>query len=116
MKIAIASNQGQVSQHFGHCESFVIYNVENDKIISRNDVANPGHRPGVLPIFLSDLGVNVIVSGGMGEGAIQIFDAHKIAVVTGATGTVDSVIQKWISKELKSTGSVCNEHMNHGNC
>jgi len=66
MKIAIASNKGTACQHFGHCELFTIYDVEEKQIFEKKEVANPGHRPGFLPGFLAKLGVNVIISGGMG--------------------------------------------------
>ena len=68
MKIAVASEQQNVATHFGHCENFNIYETEGNKIIKSESVPNPGHRPGFLPNFLNDLGVNVIISGGMGGG------------------------------------------------
>jgi len=116
MKIAIATNQGMVSQHFGYSEVFTLYEVENNRIVDKKEVENPGHRPGVLPVFLANLGVNVIIVGGMGSGAIELFDARHIAIVTGASGTIDSVIEKWMASELKSTGSICNEHQHHQEC
>ncbi|NLN48938.1 MAG: dinitrogenase iron-molybdenum cofactor, partial [Clostridiales bacterium] len=70
MKIAVASEGKNVTEHFGHCENFNIFEAEGDKIVKSNSVPNPGHKPGFLPNFLNDLGVNVIISGGMGGGAI----------------------------------------------
>ena len=32
MKIAVTYENGQVFQHFGHCENFKIYNVEDGKV------------------------------------------------------------------------------------
>ena len=58
-----------VSGHFGHCENFNIYDAEDGKITAEEVVANPGHRPGFLPNFLADRGVQVIIAGGMGGGA-----------------------------------------------
>lgn len=116
MKIAIASIQDQVCEHFGYCESFTVYDVENEQIINKTKLVNPGHRPGFLPAFLSEHGINVIIAGGMGSGAVDLFNEKHIAVITGASGDVDSIINKWISRELKSTGSICNEHQHHGDC
>jgi predicted Fe-Mo cluster-binding NifX family protein len=116
MRIAIATLHGEVCEHFGYCELFTIYDVENEQITKKMELANPGHRPGFLPAFLSDHGINVIIAGGMGSGAVNLFIERQIATITGACGNVDSVINKWLSRELKSTGSVCNEHQNHQDC
>lgn len=116
MKIAVASENNQVTQHFGHCESFMVYDVEGSKIVKSEAIANPGHRPGFLPNFLHDIGVNVIISGGMGGGAIDIFNEKGIHVVTGAKGESKKAAEDFMLGNLVSTGSVCNEHSHEGNC
>ena len=110
MKIAVACEGKQITEHFGHCKNFMIFKVENNKIINSNSVPNPGHRPGFLPNFLNELGVNVIVSGGMGGGAVDIFNELNIEVVTGAKGDAEAVVKQYLSGNLKSSGSVCHEH------
>ncbi|QXE18802.1 NifB/NifX family molybdenum-iron cluster-binding protein [Clostridium sp. 001] len=116
MKIAIASDGKYVSGHFGHCEGFTIYDVENGKASQGQFTANPGHRPGYLPVFLKGLNVNVIIAGGMGETAQQLFNENEIEVIVGAQGLCDDMVQKYIKGELKSTGSVCEEHKYEGHC
>ena len=116
MKIAVASEGKMVAGHFGHCEGFNIFTVEENKISSREFVQNPGHRPGFLPNYLNDLGVNVIISGGMGGGAIEIFNEKKIQVVTGVTGDAEDTVNQFITGKLKSIGSVCHEHQHHDSC
>ena len=114
MKIAISSDRGMVTQHFGHCEHFHIYEVDGKKVVSSEKVKNPGHRPGFLPVFLHEQGVNVIISGGMGGGAIEIFNEKNIEVIIGAQGELENTINSYLSGELKSTGSVCHDHMHEG--
>lgn len=116
MKIAVASEGKYVSGHFGHCEGFTIYNAEDGKVLNKNFTPNPGHRPGYLPVFLKELNVNVIIAGGMGETAQQLFNENEIEVVVGAEGPSDDAVQKYINGELKSTGSVCREHEHEGHC
>ncbi len=116
VRIAVASEREQVTEHFGHCLNFNLFDVENNEVIREQSIPNPGHRPGFLPNFLNDQGVNVIISGGMGGGAIDIFNDRNIEVVVGATGDARAATQAWIKGELKSTGSVCHEHMHHGEC
>lgn len=116
MKIAVATENGLVTKHFGYCESFIIFEVENNKFIKNEIIANPGHRPGFLPNFLNDMGVNVIITGGIGGGAIEIFNEKNIEVITGAEGSAESVVNNYLQGKLKSTGSVCHEHQYHDEC
>ena len=116
LKIAVASDNGNVSGHFGHCESFEVFDTENGKILKSVSVPNPGHKPGFLPNFLNDMGTNVIISGGMGGGAVDIFNEHNIEVIVGATGSAKDMVTAYLNNELKSTGSVCHEHAHHDEC
>lgn len=116
MKIAVANDNGRVTEHFGHCQGFMIYETEDKTILNSENVANPGHKPGFLPNFLHDLGVNVIISGGMGEGAITIFNQNGIDVIVGASGNTKDVVENYLNGNLESTGSVCHEHMHADEC
>ena len=116
MKIAVASMGNVVAGHFGHCENFNIFDIENNVIVNHESIANPGHKPGFLPNFLGDLGVNVIIAGGMGEGAVNIFNARNIEVIMGATGVAQEAVERYLRGELKSTGSICHEHQHEGEC
>lgn len=108
LKIAVASANNVVTGHFGHCSHFNIYEVKDQEIIKSESVPNPGHRPGFLPNFLHDLGVKVIISGGMGGGAIDIFNEKNIEVIVGASGKADEVVEAYLQGTLESTGNVCN--------
>ncbi len=116
MKIAVASEKDMVTQHFGHCESFTIFQTESDKITKAEIIQNPGHTPGYLPNFLNDLGVKVIISGGIGGGAIDIFNEKGIEVIVGASGNSEAAVIAYLKGELKSTGSVCHDHTHQDNC
>jgi len=110
LKIAVASDNGMVAEHFGHCEEFKVFVAEDGKVVRTEDVANPGHRPGFLPNFLADRGVNVIISGGMGGAAVEIFNSKNIEVIIGAEGSAEAAAAAYLRGDLKSTGSVCHEH------
>lgn len=116
MRIAIASEKDMVTEHFGHCENFNIFDAEDGKIVGEQSVANPGHRPGFLPNFLHEQGVDVIISGGMGGGAIEIFNNHDIEVIVGASGSAKAAAESYLKGELKSTGSVCHQHAHSDEC
>ena len=115
-KIAIAAEGHYVCEHFGHCEGFNIYTTQNGAIIAQDFLANPGHKPGLLPNLLNDQGVHVVIAGGMGAGAIDIFNEKGIDVITGARGMVEQTIATYLDGKLLSTGSVCHDHQHAGDC
>ena len=92
MKIAIASENGMVARHFGHCPDFTIFEIQSGKIVNTETIPNPGHKPGFLPVFLKDKGADVIVSGGMGQGAVELFNGNNVKVITGAVGNVTDIV------------------------
>lgn len=116
MKIAVSCNGNQIWAHFGHCENFMIYEAENGVITSEQSVPNPEHRPGFLPNFLADMGVAVIISGGMGGGAVDIFNERGVEVVLGAQGDAKTAVESYLRGELHSTGSICHEHAHEHEC
>ncbi len=116
MKIAVASMGTEVAGHFGHCENFNIYEVENGGIAEATSIPNPGHRPGFLPNFLGDMGVEVIIAGGMGGGAVDIFNERNIEVIVGVMGDATQAVETYIKGELVSTGSICHNHEHAHEC
>ena len=116
MKISVACMDTQVAGHFGHCENFRIFETEKDTITSENSIPNPGHKPGFLPNFLGDMGVNVIIAGGMGGGAVEIFNERNIEVIVGASGDANAAVKSYLLGELHSTGSVCHDHVHADSC
>mgnify|MGYP000188622210 CR=1 FL=1 len=69
MKIAVTYENGQVFQHFGHTESFKIYQTGGKDIESEEVVGTGGSGHGALAGFLKERDVNVLICGGIGGGA-----------------------------------------------
>ena len=115
-KIVIASDNNMVTNHFGHCEEFIWYGVDGGEIIEKEGIKNPGHKPGFLPKYLADLGLNTLITGGIGRKAIDIFLSKDIKVITGASGQVDEVIKAYLGGNLQSTKSICEEHQHKDSC
>lgn len=113
MKLAIAADGRQVAGHFGHCEGFVTFEVGENEFGDEAFIQNPGHKKGFLPGFLHDHGVDVIVAGGMGQAAIDLFAQNNIDVFTGAQGDVTEIAKAFAEGTLVSTGSVCTKHEHH---
>ena len=85
MKCAVPTTGGMVSLHFGHCEQFALFDVDevSKKILGKVVVASPGHQPGLLPEWLGEQGVSVVIAGGMGSRAQGLFQQNHISVITG---------------------------------
>ena len=108
MKIAIPIAEGKLAMHFGHCEKFAIVNVENGKVVSKEELVPPPHEPGVLPKWLHDQGVNAIIAGGMGNRAQQLFAANEIEVLVGASAIEpELLVQAYIDGSLVTGDNVC---------
>jgi len=96
--------------HFGHCEQFAIIDADPNtkKITGQEMLTPPAHEPGVLPKWLHSLGVNVIISGGMGMRAQQLFTQNGIEVVVGASvDSPEKVIRNYLAGTLKTGSNVC---------
>ena len=113
-KIAIATENSQVSAHFGRCQSYTIFEVEGKEITGKNVVDTPGHQPGMLPRFLNEKGVNFVIAGGMGPRAQNLFREMTIEPIIGASGKVDDVIQDFLNGTLEIGDSLC-DHGAGGN-
>jgi predicted Fe-Mo cluster-binding NifX family protein len=107
VRIAISTDSGFVSEHFGRCPSFTIIDIEDGRVTSTKVLENPGHQPGAIPRFLHEKGVNCIVAGGMGMRARGFFDEAGIQAILGITGRLDDVISGLRNGTLKGGESLC---------
>lgn len=82
-KIAIPVTGNILSLHFGHCEYFKVYYVENQMVLKEELIKAPVHKPGLLPKWLADMKVTDVITGGIGHKAIEIFNQNKINVFVG---------------------------------
>jgi len=85
MKYAVPVSRGVVSAHFGHCEQFALIDVDEAKkqILKKELVNSPGHEPGLLPQWLAEKGVGLVIAGGMGSRAQGLFQQNNIGVING---------------------------------
>lgn len=110
MRIAIPTANGCLAQHFGHCEKFALIDVDTaaKTITASTEVEAPEHQPGLLPPWLKERGVNLVIAGGMGSRAQALFHAVSIQVLTGApAGPVQSLVQQYLDGTLATGANVC---------
>jgi predicted Fe-Mo cluster-binding NifX family protein len=113
MIIAIAADRGQVCPHFGHCSEFALYEVEEGEARQTKLMPNPGHAPGTLPPLLREWGVTHVISGGMGQRAVSLFQSMGIDVVTGAQGGLDETARSFVAGELEPQENICDHSQGH---
>ena len=110
MKIAIPTINGELCMHFGHCEVFTLIDVDpkTRKISSVKSEVPPVHEPGVLPKWLGEKNVDIIIAGGMGSRAQQLFVANNVKVVVGASaGKPEDVVNAYLDNSLVTGNNVC---------
>lgn len=110
MKIAIPLASGKLSMHFGHCERFALVDVDltKKKILKREDIEAPPHEPGLLPKWLAERGANVIIAGGMGQRAQNLFVEQGIQVIVGAPAeTPEKLVGDYLNGTLQAGENVC---------
>ena len=103
----------EMSMHFGRCPFFTLVDVEEGKMTNTQVVANPAfenHVPGVVPKFISEQKVNVMIAGGMGPKAIDMFNDFGIEVATGVGGKVEKVLKAYLDGRVQGTAPCEHDH------
>jgi len=110
MRYAVPVAGGQLSTHFGHCEYFAFFDVEEQsrKITGKETIPSPEHQPGLLPAWLAEKGANIIIAGGMGPRAVDLLHQNGIEVVLGAMeGDPEQAVLSHLSGNLNIGDNVC---------
>jgi predicted Fe-Mo cluster-binding NifX family protein len=110
MRFAIPLAAGRLCAHFGHCERFALIDADADgkTIIRTEEIDAPEHQPGLLPRWLADRGTNIVVAGGMGPRAQDLFTERGIEVVIGAPSEEpEGLVQAYLEGTLQTGENVC---------
>ncbi len=110
MKIAIPLASGKLCMHFGHCEQFALLDVDTEnKTITAKQLADPpAHEPGLLPRWLGEQGVNLIIACGMGQRAQQLFQQQGIDVAIGAPAeSPEKLAEAYLNDSLTTGDNIC---------
>jgi len=107
LKIAISTDSGRVSAHFGRAPEFTFVTIENNDVIEKIILPNPGHTVGSIPLFIRENGASHMITGGMGHRAQGFFQQYNIEVITGVQGDVNDVIKSVLNGTLEGGESLC---------
>nr|WP_320118607.1 NifB/NifX family molybdenum-iron cluster-binding protein [uncultured Marinifilum sp.] len=112
MKIAVpVTSSNQIDGHFGHCEFYNIYTIsEDNEIVDAQRMDSPqgcGCKSNIASV-LAEAGVNVMLAGGIGNGAINVLNQSGIEVIRGCSGTAQEVVKLFVDGQVSDSGSSCN--------
>jgi len=110
MRYAVPISGGKISPHFGHCEYFALFDVEEQsrEITSKENIPSPEHQPGLLPAWLAEKGANIIIAGGMGPRAVELFQQNGISVIIGAAESdPEQAVMSHLNGVLATGDNIC---------
>jgi len=110
MRIAIPVSENKLDPHFGHCQVFALVDVDREakKIVAHTTVDAPPHEPGVLPAWLAGQGAHLVLAGGMGTRAIQLFAEHGVEVIVGVPSLdPESLARSYLDGEIGTGTNAC---------
>jgi len=110
MRFAVPVTGGTMSPHFGHCEHFALIDVDEQskKILRKELVPSPGHQPGLLPRWLAEQGVSLVIAGGMGSRAQSLFQQNNIEVIIGTMeNDPEKAVLNYLNGQLATGDNIC---------
>ncbi|MGE0088119.1 MAG: NifB/NifX family molybdenum-iron cluster-binding protein [Bacteroidales bacterium] len=116
MKIAIPTRNNMVDDHFGHCENYTIYTIDDNKNVTNKEIMKSPEGCGCksnIAGVLSQQGVFLMLAGNMGEGAFQMLSRFGIQVIRGCSGNTENLIKEFLSDKLIDNGQLCAHHHGH---
>ncbi len=117
MKIALPTKGTNVDDHFGHCEKYTLFTIDdNKKITLSQELPSPqgcGCKSNIASI-LQEQGVSVLLAGNMGDGALRVLNMHGIEVFRGNSGDARQVAEAYLQGKVIDSGDGCQAHGNQG--
>ena len=114
MRVATTYDNGNIFMHFGRSEQFKIYDIQDGKVLNEQVVDTGGTGHGALAGLLANGGVDTLICGGIGGGAINALTQAGIKVYAGAQGNCDACVEALIAGTLAQTGEATCDCHGHG--
>jgi predicted Fe-Mo cluster-binding NifX family protein len=107
VKLCVPMKSSMVHNHFGKAPEFMLITVEEKTILGRETIKNPGREKGAALELMPAHGVTHVIAGGMGVRAKGILAEHGIVIITGALGSIDNAVERFLKGELRSAEAPC---------
>jgi predicted Fe-Mo cluster-binding NifX family protein len=114
MRVAVTYDNGEVFQHFGRTETFKLYDIEDGRVMQEQVIETNGTGHGALAGFLKTAGADVLICGGLGQGAKNALAEAGIKIYAGASGNTDATVRNFIAGTLSEKGEATCDHHGHG--
>ncbi len=115
MKIAVPTRDNEVDEHFGHCDTYTIFEIDGGRIVLSKEVLRWSQGCGCKSNIvgtLKEMGVTTLLAGNMGQGALNVLLTHEINVVRGCDGSIDNIIDQYLAGMLSDQEILCQSHHN----
>lgn len=116
MKIAIPTRNNEVDDHFGHCEYYAVYEIDDkDSIVSKELLRTQGGCgcKSNLAKVLNEMDVKIMLAGTVGHGALNMLVSNEIQVIRGCSGPIDDLIESFLHGEISDQDIFCKQHECH---
>ena len=112
IKIAIPTQDDVVDDHFGHCDHYTVFTVDNKSIISSERLDSPqgcGCKSNIASV-MQEMGITIMLAGNMGMGAFNKLSTHGINVVRGCHGNIEDVLKAYLEGSIADSAESCSHH------
>ncbi len=115
MKIAMPKNGEMINQHFGQSKSFLIATLEDNRIVDTKELSSEAlqhNHAGLSGLFMTE-GVSLVITGGIGQPALNALKEKGLEVIKGASGKCDEVLAMYVKGKLSDQNVTCDHHGEH---
>lgn len=115
MKVAMPIEGTNINMHFGKSKNFIVASIDNESITKVENISSEElmhNHEGIADLLISKE-VSVVITGGIGQGALTALEAKSLKVIRGAEGNYEDVLKKFMEGTLKSKNVVCQHHHDH---
>lgn len=112
IKNAIPTQDDVVDDHFGHCDHYTVFTVDNKSIISSERLDSPqgcGCKSNIASV-MQEMGITIMLAGNMGMGAFNKLSTHGINVVRGCHGNIEDVLKAYLEGSIADSAESCSHH------
>ena len=117
MKIAVPTRGNNVDDHFGHCEQYTIFTIDDNRNIEHSELLPSPQGCGCksnIAGILQEKGVTILLAGNMGDGALRVLTMHGIEVYRGNSGNARHIAEAFLQGNISDSGEGCHQHENQG--
>lgn len=112
MRIAVPTRGTVVDDHFGHCEFYTVFTIEDKTVVDSEQLPSPvgcGCKSNIASV-LKEKGVSVMLAGNIGQGAVNVLNQSEIKVISGCSGDVKELAEKWLAGKVMDQNIICDHH------